>query len=83
MPTPSHLLGLMITLHTAWRLDVLGWVASEASSAGGFGKNSRALSKYIARHMDVDFDRLGRAGTFDVLLEEVSTIIAYSERHGK
>lgn len=46
---PHSLTGLFLTLHTVWRLDVLGWTSKHAAIQGGF-HSPAALANYIRRH---------------------------------
>jgi len=70
LPTPGRLLGLMVSLHAAWRLDVLQFETRRAALAGGFSE-PHALASYIARHCCATLSDLRRDGSFPALLERV------------
>ncbi len=73
-PTARRLLGWMVALHTAWRMDGLGWPLKRAALAAGFS-SPEALGNYIQRHAQMRPVVLCRAGfgsVLDSFMQEVA-----------
>ena len=71
------LLGWMVSLHSLWRLEALGWNAKRTWSTGGF-PNHDAWAQYIARHAGASPARLLSNGGFARLLAHCGQAIAVS-----
>ncbi len=65
------LLGWCTSLHSAWRMDVLGWSAKRAAAVAGFA-SSATFSSYTFRHVGILPTRLNRSGGYAALLERFS-----------
>lgn len=70
-PSPHHLLGSCLLLHTAWRLEVEGLSPKEAACAAGYSGLSpwSAMSEYVLRRSGLRLRRLGKEPAFTDLLD--------------
>jgi hypothetical protein len=75
VPGPRRLLGLSLSLHTAWRLEVLEWSAKKTAGAAGL-ESLAALGGYVQRHSGSRPRALRRAGAFDALLHHFLRIFS-------
>jgi len=74
-------LGWMLSLHSVWRLDVLGWPLKRAAHAAGFS-SSEGLGNYVSRHLGARPIELARSG-FEPLLERFVNQLAGPWRDGE
>jgi hypothetical protein len=65
----------MLTLHTIWRLDVLGWSLKRAAAVAGM-LEARRLAEYVWRHTSVRPGKLLSNGGFNTTLERASTALS-------
>jgi hypothetical protein len=64
---PENILGRAISLHGAWRIEVLSQQVKQAAADMGFG-SPQAFSNYIMRHTGMRPRTLAEMGTFSGLL---------------
>jgi hypothetical protein len=72
-PPARELLAWMTSLHTLWRIDVLGWSLKQSASAADF-HSSGQLSSYVKSHVGVGLKALRDAGGFLSLLSRFASL---------
>jgi hypothetical protein len=65
---PREVLGWMLALHSAWRLDILGWPPKRVAAAAGFSSTDRWAS-YIWTHVQARPLAILNGGGFEGLLD--------------
>ncbi len=75
LPPASTLLGWMVTLHTMWRLEVLGWSLKRAASVAGM-PDGRNLSEYVARHASARPRALLHKGGFHATVARLCEVLS-------
>lgn len=75
MPAPGRLLGMMLSLHGLWRLDILEWSVKQVASASGF-TSARTWSNYLERHTKARPLALIAGGGFSAYLQRVAAMLS-------
>jgi len=64
LPRPRQLIASMVALHSAWRLDRLGWAPKRAARAAGFTSQA-SFGNYLKRNVGATPSQLAETGGFD------------------
>jgi AraC-like DNA-binding protein len=79
LPAVSILLGWMLALHAAFRIEKLDWPVKRAGHEAGF-VSSEAFAEYVRRHVGLRPASMRAAGTFVALLERFSDLIGRGDQ---
>lgn len=74
-PTARRLIGMAVSLHSAWRLEQLRLGPKQAAGRAGF-HSTAALASYLRRHTGMRLSELASEGAFDLLLHRVGETFA-------
>ena len=72
--SPRKLLGWIMCLHAAWRLDVLGWTLKRVAAEAGFS-DSAAVSDLMQRLAHIRPGALAHRGGFWKLLDDFGRVV--------